>query len=75
METKPTTHPAGNPVVDKRGNQMSEELERALAAAAKRLGVGTNNGGAGTEKAYGAAYQALVRAGVRPQLRAKYRAG
>jgi len=30
-------------------------------------------GGEGTEKAYGQAYQALVKVGLKPQLRKKYR--
>lgn len=30
-------------------------------------------GGRGAEKAYGSAYQALVSAGLRPQIRGKYR--
>jgi len=54
---------------------MDEEIRSAeaeLAMASKSLGAptGTNKG---AEKAYGDAYQRLVRLGVRPQLRKKYR--
>lgn len=52
---------------------MSETLERDLAAARKRLDGASGKNGQGAENAYGQAYQALVRAGVRPQIRHKHR--
>lgn len=53
----------------------NEQLWRAFEAASKRLkqATPTNNGGAGNENAYAAAYQRLVQAGLAPQLRGKYR--
>jgi hypothetical protein len=51
------------------------DLERNLAVARKRLDSATGRNAPGAEKEYGSAYQALVRAGVRPQLRQKYRHG
>lgn len=53
---------------------MSEETIKAIAefdAAAKKLNVAGKV--QGVENRYAAAYQALVRLGVRPQLRRKYR--
>lgn len=54
---------------------MSAELEAAFDAASKRMKAGTptGNGGAGNEKRYAKAYQALVKAGLRMQLPAKLR--
>lgn len=53
----------------------TEDLERNLEAASRdlRKALPTTKGGVGNENNYSAAYQALVRAGVRPQLRSKYR--
>jgi len=47
-------------------NEEIEAAERAMTAASKGLS-------AGKEGEYAAAYQVLVRLGVRPQLRPKYR--
>ena len=56
---------------------MSEDVERlnsALNVASQNLRkIVGGKAGEGTENKYGEAYQALVRAGARPQLRAKYR--
>jgi hypothetical protein len=52
---------------------VSENLERDLVAARKRLDGATGKNGQGAENAYGQAYQKLVRAGLRPQLRYKHR--
>lgn len=46
-------------------------LDFASKQVAKALPM--KQGGAGAEKAYSAAYQACVRAGIRPQIRKKYR--
>lgn len=53
--------------------ESKESLERDLAAASKRLGSATGKNGQGAENAYGQAFQKLVRAGYRPQLRYKHR--
>lgn len=50
-----------------------DALERDLAAARKRLDSASGKNGQGAENAYGQAYQSLVRAGARPQLRYKHR--
>lgn len=50
-----------------------DRLERNLAAALDRVKKTTGKSASGAEAAYGQAYQALVRAGVRPQIRHKYR--
>ena len=56
---------------------MSDDKDRlesnmnSAATALKRIAGG--KAGEGTEKVYGQAYQALVKAGLRPQLRKKYR--
>lgn len=54
---------------------MNEELERAMVAASGALKkcLPTGQGGTKNENVYEAAYQELVKAGARPQLRAKYR--
>lgn len=54
---------------------MSEktDLERDLAIASKNLTGSKGNAAQGNENKYGQAYQALVRAGYRLQLRKKYR--
>jgi hypothetical protein len=57
---------------------MSDEIENALrdfraASAQVAKGQGMKGGGAGAEKAYAQAYQVLVRLGVMPQLRSRYR--
>lgn len=56
---------------------MSQEIERlesafnaASTAIKKQVG---GKGGEGIEAKYGQAYQALVKAGVKPQIRQKYR--
>lgn len=52
----------------------SSDLERDLEAALKGLRGATGKSAQGKENQYGAAYQNLVKAGHRPQLRRKYRA-
>jgi hypothetical protein len=46
-----------------------------LDAAAKKVqqGLAMRHGGSAAEDEYGAAYQAAVAAGLKPQIRAKYR--
>lgn len=54
----------------------SEDLERNLSAAANDLKRGAGGkAGQTAEKKYGQAYMALVKAGLRPKLKAKYRGG
>lgn len=55
---------------------MEEKLEQAMDAASRNVAkcLPVQSGGGGAENAYAQAYQALVRAGLRPQLRKKYRA-
>lgn len=48
-------------------------LERDLVAAYKRLTQVSGKAAQGAENQYGQAYQALVKAGYRPQLRYKAR--
>jgi hypothetical protein len=50
-----------------------DKLFSAYRAARKRLDGASGKSANGVEKAYGDAYQALVRAGLAPQLRARYR--
>lgn len=52
----------------------NEDLLRDLAVASKKIhaSLGMKQGGAGAEKAYGAAYQMCVDAGIKPKLRPKY---
>jgi hypothetical protein len=56
---------------------MSEDVDRLLstfnaASTAIKKQVG-GKGGEGVEAKYGQAYQALVRAGAKPQIKKKYR--
>jgi hypothetical protein len=50
-----------------------QKLVSAFNAAAKRLNGSSGKSASGIESAYGEAYQALVKAGLAPQLKAKYR--
>jgi hypothetical protein len=55
---------------------MTEEQDkavRAFAAASKRLSGSSGKSAGGIEAGYGEAYQALVRLGIAPQIKAKYR--
>lgn len=49
-------------------------LERDLEAAMKSVRGSAGKAAQGSENKYGQAYQQMVRAGIRPQLRRKYRA-
>jgi len=51
----------------------AENLERDFAALTKRRRDAFGKSAQGVENQYGQAYQALVKAGVRPQIRHKYR--
>lgn len=51
----------------------ADRLWSSYRAAAKRINGSSGKSAAGVEKEYGQAYQALVRAGLAPQLKAKYR--
>jgi hypothetical protein len=51
-----------------------DELERDLAIAFKSVSGSASKSAQGSENRYGAAYQNLVKAGFRPQIRRKYRA-
>jgi hypothetical protein len=55
--------------------RTAERLWRQLdtASASLRRGLPMSKGGAKAEQAYSSAYQALVQAGLAPQLRRKYR--
>lgn len=53
--------------------ENKEDLERDLNIAIKILAQTQGRAAPGAERAYGIAYQNLVRAGYRPQIRAKYR--
>lgn len=54
--------------------EEKDRLERDLVAAFSKLKSGVGGKAAmGFEKNYGIAYQALVRAGLRPQIKGKYR--
>ena len=48
-------------------------LEFALESASKRVKGAAGKSGQAAENAYGEAYQQMVRAGLKPQLRHKYR--
>lgn len=51
-----------------------DRLERNLSAAFSKIKSGVGGKAAiGYEKEYGIAYQDLVRAGLRPQIKSKYR--
>lgn len=57
-------------------SESRDDLERDLAAASRELagtGVKASRNSNKYERLYGIAYQNLVRAGYRPQLRKKYR--
>lgn len=62
-------------VMEKVDDDTRMKLESALNAAATTLkkGLTMNAGGQRAENQYGAAYQALVQAGLRTQLRERYR--
>lgn len=51
------------------------ELERQFEIARTKLRESNKVGDNGAEQRYGKAYQALVRAGLRQQIRGKYRRG
>lgn len=51
-------------------DRLESSLNSASTAVRKQMGGKT---GESAEKVYGQAYQALVKAGFRPQLRKKYR--
>ena len=54
----------------------NEYLLRALASTSNDIKKSTGGkAGEGVEKKYGIAYQACVKAGLKPQLRRKYRRG
>ena len=53
--------------------ELSKDLNRKLDSAYKRMSASTGKSASGAESAYGQAYQELVRSGLRPQLRLKYR--
>lgn len=53
--------------------ELAASLERDLEKARYKIERDGVKNGAGNEAAYGAIYQRLVRLGVRPQLRLKYR--
>lgn len=52
---------------------MSDRLMSDFNAATKRLKDTGGRAVQGAENAYGASYQALVRAGLKPQIKHKYR--
>jgi len=51
----------------------ADRLWRDLDAARKKRDVAAGKSGSGAENAYGQAYQQLVKAGLAPQIRYKYR--
>jgi len=54
----------------------NEDLERAMTVASNDIKKGLGGKAqSGTEAKYGAAYSALVKVGLRPKLRLKYRRG
>ena len=56
--------------------EQAEKLLRDLSAASNDMKRGTGGkAGDGPEKRYGIAYQACVRAGLKPALKRKYRGG
>jgi len=59
---------------EKKMNEVNEKLLRELetAAVAVRRGSG-GKAGEGFEKKYGEAYRKCVQAGIKPQLKSKYR--
>ena len=53
-----------------------EDLKRAFTAASNELKKGAGSkAGQGAEQKYGQSYMALVKAGVAPRLKQKYRGG
>lgn len=58
-------------MIDERERDRLESNFNSATTALKRIAGG--KAGEGTEKVYGQAYQALVKAGLRPQIRKKYR--
>jgi hypothetical protein len=55
---------------------MTDEQQKLIStmnAARKRLDGASGKSASGVEAAYGEAYQALVKAGIAPQLRKRYR--
>lgn len=58
-------------MIDERERDRLESNFNSAATALKRITGG--KAGEGIEKSYGQAYQALVKAGLRPQIRKKYR--
>jgi hypothetical protein len=58
---------------------MTEDEKRSLIsaynAAWKRVNGSSGKSAQGAESAYGQAYQAMVKAGIAPQIRRKYRFG
>jgi hypothetical protein len=55
---------------------MTDEQQKLVStfnAARKRLDGASGKSASGVEAAYGEAYQALVKAGIAPQIKAKYR--
>ena len=61
----------------KKGKEMQIDGEKLLsnlsAASSSLRRVVGGKAGEGVEKSYGQAYQALVKVGLKPQLRKKYR--
>lgn len=53
--------------------ELVQSLTKNLEAAYKRMASSTGKSASGAESSYGQAYQELVRIGVKPQLRLKYR--
>jgi hypothetical protein len=60
-------------VVKKELTDAEQKLVSAFNAAQKRLSGSTGKAAGGIENEYGASYQALVKAGLAPQLRQKHR--
>lgn len=56
-------------------NEQQERILRELDSASDALkkALPTGTGGVGNEKRYGSAYQAAVTAGIKPQIKRKYR--
>ena len=52
-----------------------QRLVSAYNAAWKKVATSSGKSAQGAESGYGQAYQALVRAGIAPQIRRKYRFG
>lgn len=59
-------------------NELTDDQRRLVSAyndALRKLGSAHGKSAQGAESTYGQAYQALVRAGLAPQIRQKYRYG